>query len=43
METKLSMIQGLISDLIMTDYDRISMDGQNTINELCELLNIEIY
>lgn len=43
MEAKLKIIQSLVGDLIWTDYDRVSMDGQAIINELCKELNIEIY
>jgi hypothetical protein len=42
MEAKLQRIQALLTDLIWTDYDRISMDGQDAINELCKELNIKL-
>lgn len=42
METKLQRIQALVTDLIWTDYDRMSMDGQEVINELCKELNIKL-
>lgn len=43
METKLKIIQSLVGDLIWQDYDRLSIDGQATMQELCKELNIEIY
>jgi hypothetical protein len=42
MEAKLKRIQALVGDLIWTDYDRMSMDGQEVIKELCNELNIEL-
>lgn len=42
MTKKLKMIQSLVGDLIWIDYDRLSTDGQEVMNELCKELNITI-
>lgn len=41
-KTKLKIVHDLVGDLIWTDYDRLSMDGQEIMAELCKVLKIEI-